>query len=221
MVSQALMGESLLVLEHQEKWSMIRMDVDGYEGWIDNKQLGVFNGDEQVVQLSAAITRCLTGSGDFMLVPAGAMVPTSWKCDDAQMQFVGDAKSIEECARQFLNAPYLWGGRTILGMDCSGFTQLVMRLNGVAIPRDAYQQAELGVIISFVEETQTGDLAFFDNAEGRIIHVGIVIRGADDDVRIIHASGKVRIDTLDHQGIFNKEQAYYSHKLRIIKRIGH
>jgi cell wall-associated NlpC family hydrolase len=104
-------------------------------------------------------------------------------------------------------------------MDCSGFTQLVMRLNGTAIPRDAYQQAELGVTISFVEESQTGDLAFFDNAEGRIIHVGIVIRSADGVVEIIHASGKVRLDSLDHQGIFNRDSGSYTHKLRIIKRM--
>jgi len=138
---------------------------------------------------------------------------------ESQQRWSGDAAGIEQCARTFLNAPYLWGGRTILGMDCSGFTQLVLQLNGTSIPRDAYQQAELGATISFVEESQTGDLAFFDNAEGRIIHVGIVIRSADGVVEIIHASGKVRLDSLDHQGIFNKEQSSYSHKLRIIKRI--
>ena len=135
-----------------------------------------------------------------------------------QPNWDGSADAIHRCARQFLNAPYLWGGRTILGIDCSGFTQLVMLLNGRSIPRDAYQQAELGDTVAFVEEAQTGDLAFFDNAEGRITHVGIVLREAEHHVSIIHASGKVRIDALDHQGIFNAERSAYSHKLRIIKR---
>lgn len=219
MVSQALMGEELLVLERQEKWSMIRLVNDGYEGWMDNKQFGVFAHEVATVELSAPITRCVNDKGEVIWLPAASIVPQSWVSGESQQRWSGDAAGIEQCARTFLNAPYLWGGRTILGMDCSGFTQLVMRLNGVSIPRDAFQQAELGVTISFVEESHTGDLAFFDNAEGRIIHVGIVIRSADGVVEIIHASGKVRLDSLDHQGIFNKEQSSYSHKLRIIKRI--
>jgi hypothetical protein len=219
MVSQALLGEELLVLERQEKWSMIRLVNDGYEGWMDNKQFGLFAHEEDAVVLSAPITRCVNDKGEVIWLPAASVVPQSWAPGESQQRWSGDAAGIEQCARTFLNAPYLWGGRTILGMDCSGFTQLMMRLNGTSIPRDAYQQAELGVTISFVEESQTGDLAFFDNAEGRIIHVGIVIRTADGVVEIIHASGKVRLDSLDHQGIFNKEQSSYSHKLRIIKRI--
>jgi hypothetical protein len=219
MVSQALLGEEFLVLERQEKWSMIRLVNDGYEGWMDNKQFGLFAHEEDAVVLSAPITRCVNDKGEVIWLPAASVVPQSWAPGESQQRWSGDAAGIEQCARTFLNAPYLWGGRTILGVDCSGFTQLVMRLNGTSIPRDAYQQAELGVTISFVEESQTGDLAFFDNAEGRIIHVGIVIRTADGVVEIIHASGKVRLDSLDHQGIFNKEQSSYSHKLRIIKRI--
>ena len=219
MVSQALLGEELLVLERQEKLAMIRLVNDGYEGWMDNKQFGLFAHEEDAVVLSAPITRCVNDKGEVIWLPAASVVPQSWAPGESQQRWSGDAAGIEQCARTFLNAPYLWGGRTILGMDCSGFTQLMMRLNGTSIPRDAYQQAELGVTISFVEESQTGDLAFFDNAEGRIIHVGIVIRTADGVVEIIHASGKVRLDSLDHQGIFNKEQSSYSHKLRIIKRI--
>jgi gamma-D-glutamyl-L-lysine dipeptidyl-peptidase len=219
MVSQALMGEELLILERQQKWSMIRLLNDGYEGWLDNKQFGVYGREEAAVVLSVPITRCVNDKGEVIWLPAASTVPQSWALGESQQRWSGDAAGIEQCARTFLNAPYLWGGRTILGMDCSGLTQLVMRLNGISIPRDAYQQAEMGVTISFVEESQTGDLAFFDNAEGRIIHVGIIIRNADGIVEIIHASGKVRVDALDHQGIFNREQSAYSHKLRIIKRI--
>jgi cell wall-associated NlpC family hydrolase len=115
----------------------------------------------------------------------------------------------------FLNAPYLWGGRSPLGIDCSGFTQIVYRLQGVHLPRDAYQQSEIGSTLSFIEESEPGDLAFFDNIEGKITHVGIIL----EDNHIIHSSGKVRIDRIDQQGIFNSEKGNHTHKLRIIKSI--
>ena len=114
---------------------------------------------------------------------------------------IGTKDKIVEDALMYLNAPYLWGGRSPFGIDCSGLTQIVYKVNNVVIPRDASQQAELGVGYSFLEEAEAGDIAFFDNEEGKINHVGILI----DKNRIIHASGKVRIDALDHQGIFNKE----------------
>ena len=115
----------------------------------------------------------------------------------------------------FLNAPYLWGGRTPFGIDCSGFTQIIYRLQGINIPRDAYKQAEIGTTLSFINESEEGDLAFFDNAEGKIIHVGIIMKKN----YIIHASGKVRIDKIDQEGIFNIEKKKHTHKLRIIKSI--
>ena len=107
------------------------------------------------------------------------------------------------------------GGRTPMGVDCSGFTQMVYRLNGKHIPRDASQQVDLGVTLSFIEEAESGDLAFFDDAEGNIIHVGIIL----ENNHIIHASGKVRIDRIDQQGIFNKDLGEHTHKLRIIKKV--
>ena len=115
----------------------------------------------------------------------------------------------------YLNTPYLWGGRSPFGIDCSGFTQVVYRLQGISLPRDAYQQAEIGTTLSFIEESEPGDLAFFDNNEGKIIHVGIIL----ENNHIIHASGKVRIDRIDQQGIFNKEKGQHTHKLRLIKSI--
>ena len=114
--------------------------------------------------------------------------------------FVKKEKLVEN-ALMYLNAPYLWGGRSPVGIDCSGFTQIVYRLQGVDLPRDAYQQAKVGTTLSFVEESEPGDLAFFDNNEGKIIHVGIIL----EDNHIVHASGKVRIDRIDQQGIFNTE----------------
>jgi hypothetical protein len=219
MVSQGLMGEELSILERQEKWTMVRMWIDGYEGWIDNKQFEESNDVEQLTELTAPITRCVSTDGSSLWLPAAAGIPASWKIESTQIQLETGLNGVALSANQFLNAPYLWGGRTILGIDCSGLTQLVFRLNGISIPRDAYQQAEMGATISFIEEAHTGDLAFFDNAEGRIVHVGIVLRSEDGQVQIIHASGKVRVDALDHQGVFNRETRSYTHKLRIIKRM--
>jgi cell wall-associated NlpC family hydrolase len=115
----------------------------------------------------------------------------------------------------YLNAPYLWGGKTPFGIDCSGFTQMVYKLNGYHLLRDASQQASQGIPLSFIEESEPGDLAFFDNEEGNIIHVGIMM----ENNYIIHASGKVRIDRLDHLGIYNADTNRHTHKLRVIKKI--
>ena len=120
-----------------------------------------------------------------------------------------------EIAKAYLNVPYLWGGKSSFGIDCSGLTQQVYKIGGYKIPRDAYQQAEMGEVLSFVEEAEPGDLAFFDNAEGRIIHVGIMCGNG----KILHAHGKVRIDPIDTNGIFNTDSQKYSHKLRCIRKI--
>jgi cell wall-associated NlpC family hydrolase len=123
--------------------------------------------------------------------------------------------NIVNTALLYLNTPYLWGGKTPFGIDCSGFTQMVYKLNGFNILRDASQQASQGEVLSFIEESSPGDLAFFDNNEGEITHVGIIM----EDHRIIHAHGKVRIDLLDQSGIYNLDTKIHSHKLRMIKKI--
>ncbi len=130
---------------------------------------------------------------------------------------------VGEASKWYLNTPYLWGGRSPFGIDCSGFTQMVFKLNGIKLKRDAWQQAEQGTALSFVEEARTGDLAFFDNEEGKIVHAGIILSpsgggSAAGGGKIIHASGKVRIDKLDHHGIYNEELKKYSHRLRVVKR---
>ena len=125
-----------------------------------------------------------------------------------------DITRLLEHAYMYLNSPYLWGGRSPFGIDCSGFTQIVFKLCGIVLQRDARLQAEHGTTINLIEESKPGDLAFFDNAEGKISHVGIIIPGN----QIMHASGRVRIDKIDHQGIYNEELKGYSHNLRVIKR---
>lgn len=236
MVTQLLFGEHFTVLEETEEWARIRTAFDEYECWISNKQYIPIKPDtykelDKPQPLSSEPVQSIQhlGSGISFPVVIGSTIPflknKKFSLENQQYEFAGavnvpDEKNIErkkivETAQKFLNSPYLWGGRSQFGIDCSGFTQMVYKLNGMKLLRDAYQQATLGLSLSFVEEAQAGDLAFFDNEEGKIIHVGIVL----DDNKIIHASGHVRIDKIDHYGIFNVDSKKYSHHLRVIKKI--
>ncbi|MCT8340198.1 C40 family peptidase [Flavobacteriaceae bacterium TK19130] len=226
MVSQVLYGELFKILDMQKKWSRIRLLHDGYEGWLDNKQL--FEIEENNYKKYSTLQPKLSSElVDFVTEHHGQLMPIPLGCAVGsvkllQHRFEGPTKSsvlnknhLVSTALLYLNAPYLWGGRTPFGIDCSGFTQMVYRLNGHSLKRDASQQATQGEPLSFIEESEPGDLAFFDNAEGDITHVGIIMK----DHYIIHAHGKVRIDRLDHTGIFNYEKRTHTHKLRVIKKI--
>ena len=226
LVSQVLYGELFKVLEHRKKWSRIRLLFDSYEGWVDNKQF-LFISEEDYTSLkkvkpkfvSDLVDIITTEKDQLLSVFLGCQVHA---CNFLKHQFEGNFISeklkkhnIINTSVLYLNSPYLWGGKTPFGIDCSGFTQMVYKLNGYKLLRDASQQATQGEALSFIEESEPGDLAFFDNAEGMITHVGIIM----EDNHIIHAHGKVRIDRLDHTGIFNYEVRNHTHKLRVIKRV--
>ncbi len=226
MVTQVLYGEHFKVLEIRKKWSRIRLAFDSYEGWIDNKQFiniseedySVF--EEKELKLSSDLVDFVTSSDNQLFsICLGSNISSS---EYLKHHFEGKSISgtlqkehLIETALLYLNTPYLWGGKSPFGIDCSGFTQMVYKLNGYRLLRDASQQAAQGEALSFIEESEPGDLAFFDNEEGKITHVGIIMA----DNYIIHAHGKVRIDRLDHSGIFNYELRNHTHKLRVIKRI--
>ena len=226
MVSQILYGEIFKVLEIRSKWSRIRLNFDSYEGWIDNKQYVPLLEDdykglskEKPTMSSDLVEFITTSENQLLSISLGSTLNA---LNLLNHSFEG--KSISETFQKphlvrtallYLNAPYLWGGKTPFGIDCSGFTQMVYKLNGHSLQRDASQQATQGEALSFIEESEPGDLAFFDNSEGKIVHVGIIMK----DNHIIHAHGKVRVDGLDHSGIFNYESRTYSHQLRVIKRI--
>jgi len=226
MVSQVLYGESFKVIEQRKKWSKIRIAFDKYEGWIDNKQHLLISKDEytslqiETPKLSSDLVDFVANKDEQLLsICLGSTVESSILLNhlfEGNFQNKKNSKDqLIKTALLYLNTPYLWGGKTPFGIDCSGFTQMVYKLNGYIIFRDASQQATQGEALSFIEESEPGDLAFFDNAEGNIVHVGIIM----EDHYIIHAHGKVRIDRLDHTGIFNLESKKHSHKLRVIKRI--
>lgn len=231
MVNQILFGEHFKVLNIKKKWSKIRLAHDSYEGWICNKQWLKIS-EEDYKQLDKDISTMTTDVLDIITkdhhqpIVIGSILPF-YKSGHARINnemyqfdglttpgFVNKEKLIEN-AFIYLNAPYLWGGRSPLGIDCSGLTQMIYRLQGIDLPRDAYQQAKVGTTLSFVDESEPGDLAFFDNQEGEVNHVGMIL----EDNYIIHASGKVRIDRIDQQGIFNAEIGNHTHKLRLIKSI--
>ncbi len=226
MVSQILYGELFKILEIRKKWSRIRLTFDGYEGWVDNKQFLQIPKEDfislknQPIELSSDLVDFIT-TAESQLSPIclGSNVSVSkylkHHFEGKTLSGTFSKKHIIETALQYLNAPYLWGGKTPFGLDCSGFTQMVYKLNGYQLLRDASQQATQGEALSFIEECEPGDLAFFDNEEGKIVHVGIVMA----DNYIIHTHGKVRIDRIDHSGIFNYEVRNHTHKLRVIKRI--
>lgn len=234
-INQLVFGETFSIVEKTDKWTHIMSSFDAYEGWIDNKQyravtettVGQANAEQVHIALDLT-NRVMTANAQYMHVPMGSTLPQfkslNFGWEKEQFQFYGKTAAagstavsgkIQEIAQSLLNVPYQWGGRSPMGMDCSGFTQIVFKIVGKKLKRDAWQQAEQGVLVNFIEEVQPGDLIFFDNEEGRIIHVGIAL----GNHKIIHASGNVRIDNLDHHGIYNTETRKYSHNLRIIKRI--
>ncbi len=233
MVSQILFGETVEVIDKKDSWRKVRIIHDGYIGWVDIKQITELTPDEQEKFKSPSDTFSLDLvqliiSGPTQVTPLlmGSCLPgfkdKVSQINGQEYRFEGSVRKVStedpgkliDYAYMYLNAPYLWGGRSPFGIDCSGFTQMILRLCGKSIARDAWQQAEAGETIHLLEESRTGDLAFFDNAEKKIIHTGIILQ----DNKIIHASGKVRIDRLDHQGIYNSERKEYTHNLRLIKR---
>ncbi|MFC2109318.1 NlpC/P60 family protein [Bacteroidota bacterium] len=233
LISQVLFGEHFKVLEIRKEWSKIRLAFDKYEGWIDNKQFILISEEKydslekEGLTLAGNLVDFISNeNNELSTIPLGANIPnyknTEFTVGETPYSYEGDIitgkhskNNLIKTAFLFLNTPYLWGGKTPFGIDCSGFSQMVYKLNGYKLLRDASQQATQGEVLSFIEESEPGDLAFFDNNEGNITHVGIIMK----DNYIIHAHGKVRIDRLDHSGIYNVDTKRHTHKLRVIKKI--
>jgi hypothetical protein len=233
MVSQLLFGEHFTVLETKKQWLFVKLAFDGYQGWIDNKQVEeisetLFNelSNAKPIFSKELINYATNENNDLIPLSIGSTLPfyakNFFKINEHVYNFNGDIQipnlskeHIIQTAFMYLNSPYLWGGKTPFGIDCSGLTQMAYKMNGFKLFRDASFQAKQGDVLSFIEESEPGDLAFFDNDEGNIIHVGIIL----SNNYIIHASGKVRLDRLDQSGIFNEETNRHTHKLRLIKRM--
>jgi hypothetical protein len=226
MVTQLLFGDVFKIIDQKPKWVKISNAFDNYEGWIDAKQYRGIS-ENQYQKQNEELLKCSTDLVEYVQDEENHLLPIVMGSSLSGMRNLGytfeinqnngkaQKKKIVSIALLYLNSPYLWGGKSPFGIDCSGFTQMVYKICGIKLSRDASQQALQGKSLSFIEEAEPGDLAFFDNDEGKIIHVGIIMKNN----YIIHAHGKVRIDRLDHTGIFNPEIKNYSHKLRVIKQI--
>lgn len=234
MTTQLLFGETFQILSIRKNWCHISIDFDNYQGWIDINLCNQISDDlylKHIAHKAIVLNEFLSvvhsekSKAPYFLC-GGSEIPffnesdKSFLLGDEKYFLIGDIENnkkltIKESSYKYLNSPYLWGGKTNFGIDCSGFTQTIFKMHGINLPRDASQQINHGKTVNFINESKVGDLAFFDNEEGKIVHVGIIL----DENKIIHASGKVRIDNIDHQGIYNSNKKLYSHKLRVVKSI--
>jgi len=238
--TQLLFAQMVTVLEQQPRWLFIRNDEDGQRGWVDRKMLTLLTEEEQTelakadvqamvkMPMAYAISR---NNGQTLPLCAGTRLP-NYK--EGQFELLGVVFGIDpqmvaeqpelltqdnllQVVRFFLNTPYLWGGKNALGMDCSGFSQIILSIFGRALARNASEQVLQGVAVASLKEAQAGDLAFFDHQDGKISHVGIVI----DPTRVVHCSGRVKVEQLDDTGIWSVECGNtYTHHLAGIRRYG-
>jgi cell wall-associated NlpC family hydrolase len=234
MVSQVLFGEYVTVGEEREDFVFVSCYYDGYEGWVQRNQLTPVDSNDilQTSTFTSAFTTLVTKNNQLLYVPYNTPVyqqnAFSFGAAGSQINYLLQAQqtwqsenlpfsrvSLEAVIQPYINAPYLWGGKSVFGIDCSGFVQQVFKVFGVKLLRDAYLQAEQGVAVNSTEEAHLGDLAFFQNETGRVTHVGIVL----EDNKIVHASGQVRIDKLDSEGIKNSNDGKPTHRLHSIRKV--
>lgn len=232
---QLMFGDLVNIIEVRNNWTQVEMVKYQYTCWCDTKHFAILMDKEfdeilnkkevRVADITSSIRN--TKNGELTHLVRGCLLPNFNDCiltfAGQEYQFLGNTNENFELTRvhivstslEYLNSPYLWGGNSPYGIDCSGITQVVYALYGIQIPRDAKDQGTVGKTINFLEEAMPGDLVFFDNIDGVITHVGILI----GDGKIIHASGHVRVDKIDHQGIYREDFGRYTHKTRIIKSL--
>jgi len=236
MVSQVLFGEEFRIVETRGQWYLISLDFDKYTGWVGTNYVTLIREQNADTVMPVAGYRmvsapCITvidrNADRQLILPAGSVLPgTAGKIvklcgreyalqSETGILVPGQHVDPEPIGTGLFSIPYLWGGRCGFGFDCSGLTQTICRMMGISLPRDSGQQAALGANVNFIHETRKGDMAFFENAEGEIAHVGMLLGNG----RILHAYTSVRIDRLDQQGIYDDEKGSYTHRLRVIKRI--
>ncbi len=234
MVSQLLFGEYVTMGEEQSDFVFVRCEYDGYEGWVQATQLTCVD-EKQVYKTNSYtsnFTTLVTKNTTLLYVPYASPVYKqagySFSIGNEKMDYLLQPQQtweveknsvslqlLEAIYQPYIHVPYLWGGKSVFGIDCSGFAQQVFKLLGVKLLRDAYMQAEQGFLVNGIAEARLGDLAFFCNEAGRVTHVGIVLEAG----KIIHASGRVRIDAVDEKGIINSENGKQTHTMHSIRRI--
>jgi gamma-D-glutamyl-L-lysine dipeptidyl-peptidase len=235
MVTQLLFGETYVVLDQSadNKWLKIRAIFDEYDGWMGSRQhhgiseeyflelsLNDYRISTEITSTILYMKRPLTiVIGSILPIAASEIFNTAEKfAFNGESKFLSqkrDSEFIIQTASKYLNVPYLWGGKTPFGIDCSGFTQMVFKIGGYQLKRDTDQQVRQGSVVKNIQKVQPGDIAFFINEKKNVSHTGIVL----EKNKIIHASGLVRIDNFDERGIFNETIGEYTHIYHSVRRI--
>lgn len=235
MVTQLLFGDTFAIIEKKNQWLYVSCTYDNYEGWVDKIQVKIIE-EEEFNPIKNTLTYSpLTLSAKIVFEKKPVSIPAFPGCcvppgenheftiagesfsliENTVEEFLDIRQQVIEIGQSYLQTPYLWGGKTPYGIDCSGFTQVIFKTIGIKLFRDASQQVSQGTDVGFLSEAQPADLAFFGKEEEKITHVGILL----DHKKILHASGKVRVDSIDHLGIYNEKLGKYTHKLRVVKRV--
>ena len=218
MTNQILFGESFIIDKVKSEWSQVTLIHDSYSGWIENKQFIEFDSINDNYYVSNKLNEKISINNSEQQLVLGSLIPLGIDINTKlKLKLLNKPKTlvkedIKKISLKYLNSPYLWGGRTPLGIDCSGLVQMVFRQLGYKFPRDSHEQEKVGNTINNLNYVKTGDLAFF--GEKKITHVGIIL----ENNTIIHASGKVKIDSLNSKGIID-ENKICTHELKSIKRL--
>ncbi len=235
MVSQLLFGELVDILEEKNgKWIRVRCANDNFVAWMESSQIKAITPSEFLryndnFAYSLEFSQPILEEDHVIQVSMGARLPDfdglRFPLGDLNYTFSGQtifpgqttptADLVLKIAKRYLNTPFLLGGRTPFGIDSAGLAQQVYQMAGIKLPREAALQIEYGETVDFVQQAKPGDLAFFENSKGKISHVGILL----PDDRILHAYGSVRVDLVDHYGIYQEDKKVYCKKLRLVKRV--
>ena len=217
MINQLFFGESITIIKTKEKWSFVSSNIDNYQGWIRNLHFKLIKKNEYKIlcendSLFSKSEIIIKNDAYEITIPTGSLLSSVKFLNYYYTNEVG-SKSLLETIKSFINSPYLWGGKTKYGVDCSGLVQSIFKTLNIILPRDSHEQSDFGVEIK--EAYKLGDLGFFGENLNRISHVGIFV----DNETIVHAYGKVRMDKINSEGIYNNEEKRVTHFLQKVNRI--